>query len=186
VVGEEAFQGIDFTGARAYGLSPEELGERTLATILFTDIVDSTATASRLGDGAWRRLVLEHNDRLRYQIARFRGREIVTTGDGFLALFDGPARAVRCALTMNSALTDLGISIRAGIHTGEVESVGGNAHGISVDTAARIMALAGAGKVLVSGTTHDLLDGSGLAFEQRGPYELKGLVGPRPVFAFVP
>jgi class 3 adenylate cyclase len=166
-------------------VSPEELGERTLATILFTDIVASTVLLSRVGDAAYRRLLLDHNDLLRAELARFRGREIATTGDGFLALFDGPARAVRCASAMHKAVDGLGMKIRIGLHTGEVELVGGNARGIAVHAAARIMALAGPGETLVSGTTHDLLDGSGFAFESRGAHELKGLTGPRPVFAVV-
>ena len=182
VVGDEAYRSIDFTGSRAYGLSPEALGDRSVETIVFTDIVESTAMLARLGDSAWRRILLEHNDRLRYELARFRGREIVTTGDGFLALFDGAARAVRCAAAMQSAVQDLGISIRVGIHTGEVELAAGNVRGIAVHAAARIMALAGPGEVLVSGTTHDLLDGSGFAFKSRGARNLKGLSGGRRVF----
>ena len=138
-----------------------------------------------MGDAEWRRILLDHNDRIRGVIDAFRGREIGTTGDGFLALFDGAARAVRCAAAIAPAVAALGLGVRAGIHTGEVALVGGQARGIAVHTAARVAALAGAGEVLVSGTTHDLLDGSGLHFDDRGAHELKGLDGPRPIFALV-
>jgi class 3 adenylate cyclase len=185
IVGDEQYEEVDFSGAGTYGLSPEELGERSLATILFTDIVDSTATLARLGDAAWQRLLLEHNDRVRHELARFRGREVVTTGDGFLALFDSPARAVRCAVAMHAAVEGLGVRIRAGLHTGEVELVGGNARGLAIHAAARIVGLAGPGETLVSWTTHDLLDGSAFVFEARGLRQLKGLSGPRAVFSVV-
>ena len=120
VVGDTVFDSVEFASARLFGIAPDEEDERTLATILFTDIVDSTASLARLGDKAWRRLLLDHNDALRTELDRFRGREIVTTGDGFLALFDGAARAVRCAAAMIDAVRPLGIEIRAGLHTGEV------------------------------------------------------------------
>ncbi|HEV8403547.1 MAG TPA: adenylate/guanylate cyclase domain-containing protein [Candidatus Limnocylindrales bacterium] len=183
VVGDEVFDAVEFASARLFGIAPDEEDERTLATILFTDIVDSTVTLARLGDKAWRRLLLEHNDVLRSELARFRGREIVDTGDGFLALFDGAARAVRCAAAMTDAVRPLGVDIRAGIHTGEVIVAGGNARGVAVHAAARVAGLAGPGEVLVSGTTRDLLDGSGMRFEDRGAHELKGLEGVRQVFA---
>ena len=185
VVGETAFDAVEFASARNFGLAPDEEDERTLATILFTDIVDSTATLARLGDTAWRRLLLDHNDALRVQLDRFRGREIVTTGDGFLALFDSAARAVRCAAVMGEAVRPLGVEIRAGLHTGEVSIAGGNARGLAVHAAARVAALAGPGEVLITGTTHDLLDGSSLRFEDRGDKELKGLEGVRRIFALV-
>ena len=130
-------------------------------------------------------MLLDHNDALRGELDRFRGREIVTTGDGFLALFDSAARAARCAAAMTEAVRPLGIEIRAGLHTGEVNLTGGNARGVAVHAAARVAALAGAGEVLVSGTTRDLLDGSGLHFEDRGAHELKGLEGVRQVYAVV-
>ncbi len=185
VVGDTALDTVEFTSARVFGIAPDEDDERTLATILFTDIVDSTATLARVGDTAWRRILLDHNDLLRSELDRFRGREIVTTGDGFLALFDGAARAVRCAAAMTDGVRSLGIQIRAGLHTGEVAIAGGNARGVAVHAAARVAALAGPSEVLVSGTTRDLLDGSGLAFEDRGPQELKGLEGVRQVYALV-
>ena len=185
VVGEGAWDTVEFTSARVFGVAPDEDDERVLATILFTDIVDSTATLARLGDTAWRRVLLDHNDLLRSELDRFRGREIVTTGDGFLALFDGAARAVRCAAEMTDAVRRLGVEIRAGLHTGEVTVAGGNARGVAVHAAARVAGLAGRGEVLVSATTRDLLDGSGLHFEDRGAHELKGLEGLRQVYALV-
>ncbi|HAF11520.1 MAG TPA: hypothetical protein DCK98_15760 [Chloroflexi bacterium] len=158
---------------------------RALGTILMTDIVDSTATLERLGDAKWHAALLEHNERLRAQIDRFGGREVRTTGDGFQVLFTGAARGVRCAAAMIDALADLEIRIRTGLHTGEVELTAGNLYGIAVHAAARVSALAGLSEVLVSAVTRDLLDGSGLAFEERGVYELKGLSGPRSVFALI-
>jgi class 3 adenylate cyclase len=130
-------------------------------------------------------VLLAHNDALRGELDRFRGREIVTTGDGFLALFDSAARAVRCAAAMTDAVRPLGVEIRAGLHTGEVNMAGGNARGVAVHAAARLAALAGPGEVLVSGTTRDLLDGSNLRLEDRGTHELKGLEGFRQVYALV-
>ena len=130
-------------------------------------------------------MLLEHNDALRVELDRFRGREIVTTGDGFLALFDSAARAVRCAAAMGVAVRALGVEIRAGLHTGEVSIAGGNARGLAVHAAARVAGLAGPGEVLVTGTTRDLLDGSSLRFEDRGEKELKGLEGVRRIFALV-
>jgi class 3 adenylate cyclase len=183
VVGDETWDTVEFTSARIFGVAPDIDDERVLATILFTDIVDSTQTIARVGDRAWRTLLLEHNDRLRAVLDRHRGREIGTTGDGFLALFDGAARAVRAAAVMAPAVASLGIAIRAGLHTGEVGIAGGQARGLAVHAAARVAALAGPGEVLVSATTHDLLDGSELVFEDRGEHELKGLVGPRRIFA---
>ena len=159
VVGPETWDTAEFTSARVYAVGPQADDERVLATILFTYIVDSTATLARIGDRAWRTLLLEHNDRLRAVLDRHRGREIGTTGDGFLALFDGAARAVRAAAAMTPAVAELGISIRAGLHTGEVGIAGGQARGLAVHAAARVAALAGPGEVLVSATTHDLLDG---------------------------
>jgi class 3 adenylate cyclase len=186
VIGDETFMSTEFASARTYGAAPEGSDERILATILFTDIVDSTASLARLGDTAWRRILLEHNDRLRAELDRFRGIEVDTTGDGFLARFDGAARAVRCAAAMVTAVTDLGIQIRAGLHTGEIILSGGNVRGIAVHAAARISALAGPDEVLVSGTTLELLDGSGLEFTDRGAHELKGLTGARQIYALVP
>ena len=183
VLGDEPWDSVEFTSAREFGLSPEELGERVLATILFSDIVASTALLERLGDRAFAKLLHEHNVRIRAAIDRYRGREIDAAGDGFLALFDGAAKAVHAAALMDPSVAELGARVRVGIHTGEVEIVGGRARGVAVHAAARVAALAGPGEVLVSGTTRDLLDGSGLNFEARGEYELKGLSGARPLFA---
>ena len=183
VLGPEPWESLEFASAHTFGLSPEEFGERVLGTVLFSDIVDSTATLSRLGDYAWTSVLHEHNVRIRAAIDRFRGREIETTGDGFLALFDGAAKAVRAAALMDPGMAELGIRVRVGIHTSDVQIVGGHPRGVGVVAAARVAALAGPGEVLVSGTTRDLLDGSGLHLESRGEHELKGLSGPRTIFA---
>jgi len=181
--GEDGFDSVEFASSRTFAVSPGDEAERVLATILFTDIVGSTTLLEERGDAMWRRLLLEHNARIRAELDRFRGREIITTGDGFLAVFDGAARAVRAADAMTRSVQDLAIEIRAGLHTGEVELVGGQARGVAVHAAARVAALAGPGEVLVTGTTRDLLDGSALVFESRGNVELKGLSGERPIFA---
>jgi class 3 adenylate cyclase len=183
VIGNETWDSVEFTSAREFGLSPDDLGERVLATILFSDIVASTALLERVGDRAFGNLLHEHNVMIRAAIDRFRGREIDSTGDGFLALFDGAARAVNAAALMDPSVAGLGARVRVGIHTGEVEIVGGRARGVAVHAAARVASLGGPGEVLVSGTTRDLLDGSGLSFESRGEHELRGLRGVRPVFA---
>jgi len=183
VIGDEPWDSVEFTSAHAFGVSPEALGERVLATILFSDIVGSTQLAERLGDRAWTSLLHEHNARIRAALDRFRGRELGSAGDGFLALFDGAARAVRAAEQMDPAVADLGLRVRVGVHTGEVEIAGGQARGVAVHAVVRVASLAGAGDVLVTGTTRDLLDGSGLAFEPRGEHELRGLRGPRAIFA---
>ncbi len=183
VIGDEDWCAVEFASAHTYGVPPEDFGERVLATILFSDIVASTATLERLGDHAWSQLLLEHNARIRAAIDRHRGREIDTTGDGFLALFNGAAKAVHAAALMDPAVADLGVRVRVGIHTGEVELAGGAARGVAVHAAARVASLAGPGEVLVSGMTRDLLDGAGLSFNSRGEHELKGLHGARPVFA---
>lgn len=185
VVGDVAYEAIEFASARVFGASNDEQGVRMLGTILMTDIVNSTATLERVGDRKWHETLLEHNDRLRAQIDRFGGREVRTTGDGFQVLFNGAARGVSCAAAMVDALADLDVKIRAGLHTGDVELTAGNLHGIAVHTAARVSALAGPSEVLVSSVTRDLLEGSGLMFEQRGVHELKGLSGARPVFALI-
>jgi class 3 adenylate cyclase len=183
VEGDVPWESVEFTSGQAYGKSPEDLGERVLATIVFSDICDSTATLERIGDTEWARVLREHNERIRAVFDRFRGREIATLGDGFLALFDGVGKAVLAAAAMDPAVADLGIRVRTGVHTGDVAIVGGQARGVAVHAAARVAAMAEPGEVLVSGTTRDLLDGSGLAFEFRGNHELKGLSGMRPIYA---
>jgi class 3 adenylate cyclase len=151
--------------------------ERVLATVLFTDIVGSTARAAELGDRAWRELLERHHNSVRGQIGRFRGSEYDTAGDGFFASFDGPARAIRCACAIRESLSELGLEIRAGLHTGECELLDGKVAGIAVSIGARVAAEAGPGEVLVSQTVKDLVAGSGLAFEDRGAAELKGVPG---------
>ena len=158
------------TGARS---APES--DRVLATVLITDIVGSTERAAALGDAGWRDLLAAHHEVVRRGLERYRGREIGMTGDGFLATFDGPARAVRCACAVAQAVRRLGIDVRAGLHTGEVEYVGENVAGIAVHTAARVAALAGPGEVLVSSTVKDLVAGSGLRLAERGTHALKGV-----------
>jgi class 3 adenylate cyclase len=172
-VGEERYEAIEFAGARIFAAPAD--GERVLAAMLVTDIVDSTAHLKRLGDSAWRELLMDHNHQARIEINRFRGREIHTTGDGFLAVFDGPARAVRCAQAIGASTGRLGIAIRAGVHAGEVEFLADNVRGLAVHQAARVAGAAKAGEVLVSSTTKFLLAGSGLAFDSAGMHELKGL-----------
>lgn len=157
--------------------------ERVLATVLFTDIVASTNHAARLGDEAWRELLDRHNEIVREQLERWRGRELKTLGDGFLATFDGPARAVRCARAMIDALTELGIEVRAGLHTGECELVDGDVAGIAIHLGARIGALAQGGEVLVSSTVKDLVVGSELRFIDRGVHALRGVPGEWRVYA---
>lgn len=185
VVSDEPFEAVEFASASAhdYARSSDALDGRVLSTILFSDIVDSTAKLERLGDRAWVKLLREHNQRIRLVIDQHHGREVSMLGDGFLALFDGATRAALAAAQMDGAVSELGLRVRVGLHTGEVEISGGQARGIAVHAAARIAALAGPGEVLVSGTTRDLLDGSKLDFESRGKHELKGLSGPRPIFA---
>jgi class 3 adenylate cyclase len=182
VVGDEPWVTVEWTSARSFGVPPEGPGERVLATVLFTDIVDSTATLERIGDAAWRELLFTHNRLLREELNVFRGREVATTGDGFLAVFDGATRAVRCGVAMARSAEGLGIAIRVGVHTGEVEFVGPDARGLAVHAAARVMSAAGSGEVLVSSTTKDLLDGSGLVLEDAGAHELKGIAGERHLY----
>jgi len=157
--------------------------ERVLATVLFTDIVDSTATAVELGDARWRELVQAHHGLVRRQLARYRGTEIDTAGDGFFASFDGPARAIRCACAISEGVRELGIEIRAGLHTGECERIDQKVGGIAVNIGARVAAEAEAGEVLVSSTVKDLVAGSGIAFRERGVAELKGVPGEWRLFA---
>ncbi len=160
----------------------ETLGEDTgansvLATLLFTDLVDSTTHAHRLGDRRWAELVERHHGAVRGQLRRFRGAEVDTAGDGFFATFDGPARAIRCGQAIRDALSELDLDVRVGIHTGECALAGGKPSGIAVSTGARVAAVAAAGEVLVSQTVKDLVAGSGIAFAERGEQELKGVPG---------
>ena len=160
------------TGAR-HAVEPD----RVLATVLFTDMVGATKKAAALGDRRWRDLLDGHNVLVRRELARFRGREVKTAGDGFFAAFDGPARAVRCACAVSRGMQSLGLEVRAGLHTGECEVMGENMGGIAVHIGARIAALAGPGEVLVSSTVKDLVAGSGLSFRHHGAAALKGVEG---------
>jgi class 3 adenylate cyclase len=182
VVGDEPWVSVDFEAMRTYGKQRDAQDERILASIVFTDIVDSTRRAAELGAERWRDLVGEHNRKAATAIDRHRGQLIKTTGDGVLGQFDGAERAVRGAAAIRDAAEALGLAIRAGVHTGEVQTVAGDIRGIAVHTAARIMAVAGSGEILVSGTVMDLLDGSGLTFEDAGIHELKGLHGSRQLY----
>ena len=148
-----------------------------LATVLFTDIVDSTGRAASLGDRRWASLLDSHDERVREQLRRFSGRELNTTGDGFVASFDGPARAIRCAQAIGEATEALGVKVRMGLHTGECEVRGNDLGGLAVHIAARILGAAGPGELLVSNTVKDLVVGSGIEFEDRGEQELRGVPG---------
>jgi class 3 adenylate cyclase/pimeloyl-ACP methyl ester carboxylesterase len=165
------------------GQHAEVADDRVLATVLFTDIVDSTRRAAQIGDRDWRALLDAHDAVVRSQLSRFRGREVNTSGDGFLAMFDGPQRAIRCAMAIRDAVQALGIELRAGLHTGEVEVRGDDIGGIGVHIGARVSALAGPNDVLVSSTLRDLVIGSGLEFEARGTHQLKGVPGEWHLFA---
>jgi class 3 adenylate cyclase len=165
------------------GTRPGPALDRVLATVLFTDIVGSTVTAAEIGDQRWSELLTMHHEAVRGELERFRGREVDTTGDGFLALFDGPARAIQCALAIRDNLQGFGIDIRAGLHTGEIVSVGDDVRGIAVHTGARVAALADRAEVLVSRTVVDLVAGSGIAFIDRGEHTLKGVPGIWKLFA---
>ena len=157
--------------------------DRVLATVLFTDIAGSTARAAEIGDRAWTQLIDRHDEAIRRQLDRWRGREVETAGDGFLATFDGPARAVRCATSVVDAIRELGLDVRAGVHTGEVEVADGNVRGIAVHIGSRVAALAAPGEVLVSRTVVDLVAGSGIAFTDRGEHSLKGVPNVWQLFA---
>jgi class 3 adenylate cyclase len=159
--------------------------DRVLATVLFTDVVGSTERAALLGDRGWRELLESHHAAVRRELVRWRGNEVDTAGDGFLATFDGPARAIRCALAVRDAVRPLELELRAGLHTGEVERVGERVAGIAVHTGARVSAAAAPGEVLVSQTVKDLVAGSGIEFEERGEHELKGVPGTWRLYAVV-
>jgi class 3 adenylate cyclase len=159
------------------GLAPERTPDRVLATLLFSDIVDSTPQTASIGDSAWRDLLERHNAIVRGALARYEGEEIDSSGDGFFASFDGPGRAIACARALHEELAALGLQIRVGIHTGECERIDGKLGGIAVPIGARIMDVAGAGEVLVSATVRDLVAGSEIEFEDRGAHELKGVPG---------
>jgi class 3 adenylate cyclase len=160
------------TGARG-----EHLPDRVLTTVVFTDLVGSTERAASMGDRRWRGVLQDHHAVVREELARWRGVEVKATGDGFLATFDGPARAIRCAASVAEAMGTLGLEVRAGLHTGELEVMDGDLGGLAVHIASRVMNLAGPNEVLVSGTVKDLVVGSGIDFEERGERELRGVPG---------
>jgi class 3 adenylate cyclase len=183
VEGDEELVMVDWAGGAGFDPASGE-GARVLATILFTDIVDSTDQARQKGDAAWKRTVAMHEDIVRTVLVRFGGREIETAGDSFLIVFDGAERAIRCGLELIDALAAIAVSIRVGIHSGEVALSDERVSGLAVNAAARVLAEAGSGEVLVSGTTRDLVEGtSGLAFESRGRHHLKGLGREHELFA---
>src|SRR5262249_11182622 len=180
LLGDRVYEEI---AAFVRSLQEEVEPETVLATILFTDIVGSTAKAAELGDRAWADLVRRHHALVRALLDRLRGRELDTAGDGFFAAFDGPIRAIRCATTIRASVRDLGLEVRAGLHTGECEIVGEKLCGLAVNIGARVAAQAQPGEVLVTSTVKDLVAGSDIAFAERGPAELKGVPGEWQLFA---
>jgi class 3 adenylate cyclase len=182
IIGDEAFVGIEWEGLRTWG-AQLGVGQRTLLTLLITDVVASTETAARLGELRWSDLLARHNELARRAIARHRGREVNTTGDGFLIAFDGAARAIECGMEIIAAARTLDLEVRAGVHTGEVEVVGTDVRGIAVHEVARISAAAAPGQVLVSEVTRTLAAGSDLAFDGGSDHQLKGIDGTRRLYA---
>lgn len=185
VVGDDPVVLFDVSPSVA-AFATHTVAERFLVTLLFTDIVGSTRTAEGLGDVAWQAVVALHDRLVRQEIDRFRGREIRRTGDGFLVTFDGAARAVRCAMAIRTAVGTLGLLVRIGVHTGEVELTAGQLQGLALHAAARVMELAEPDEVLMSSTTRDLLAGSGIDGTPKGAYDLRGLTGPRMLYAVRP
>ena len=185
VVGDEPWVSVDFEAMRAYGRAEPAGGRRMLFSILFTDIVGSTAQAVARGPAAWRNIVSRHNELAEREIDRHEGRLVKTTGDGVIGLFDSAERAVRAGAALGDVLRPLGILVRAGVHSGEVELAPGDVRGVAVHAAARIMALASPDDVWVSATVRELVDGTGLEFADRGLHELKGLPGQRQLYALV-
>jgi class 3 adenylate cyclase len=183
VDGDEELVMVDWAGGAGFDVQAGE-SARVMATILFTDMVGSTELAEKAGDAAWKRTVAMHDDVVRTVLVRFGGREVETAGDSFLVVFDSAERAIRCGLELVEALAAIQTPIRVGIHSGEVASTADHIRGVAVHAAARILAEAGAGEVLVSATTHDLAEGAtGLAFESKGRYRLKGLEREHDLFA---
>jgi class 3 adenylate cyclase len=181
VIGEVPAVLIDVQGVLGWAKAADA-GDRFLTTLLFTDIVGSTEMAERLGDRGWKQLLNSHDGAVRGLFERYRGHEAGTTGDGFVATFDAPAQAIRCALAISAASNGLGVQDRVGVHTGEVEMADGELRGLAVHLAARIMNAAGPGEVYVSATARELASGAGIDFEDRGSHELKGFAGARQLF----
>ena len=179
VIGDEPCVGVQWSGPRSWGVPLFAAGERVLRTMLFTDIVDSTRMLERLGDAAWRERLADYEERATEALKRFRGAKVTGTGDGFLAAFDGAASAIRCAIAVRNEGSRLDLRTRSGIHTGEVELVDSDVHGVAVHVAARIVALAEPEEILVSGTTYELVAGANLTFADRGMFELRGMTGAR-------
>lgn len=182
VLGDVPFVTIDWTGARGWLAPLEAMTERVLATVLFTDIVDSTGLALRLGDRAWTDRLASHEARTRETLRRFRGREIKMTGDGVLATFDGAARAVRCADTLRRDARDLGLTLRSSVHTGEIEIDGDEVRGVTVHEASRMLALAEPDTIVISETTRTFTSDLRLDLDDRGVFELRGIPGPRHLY----
>ena len=186
VVGDTPVVQFDFAGMRTFALPAASRSERILATLVCTDVVDSTATAEKVGPAAWRTLLTELNAASRRQIDKYRGKVAANTGDGLISLFDGAERGVRCAMAISEEATKLGLGLRCGVHTGEVELLPDNVRGVAVHIVSRVTALGGAGEVLVSGTTYELVADSDLHFEDRGAHELKGVTGARQIWVLTP
>lgn len=184
-IGDEPCVQVEWSGIRAWAGFPTGIHSRVLATLLLTDLVGSTARAAELGDARWRQLLSEHFEAARAELERFGGREVATTGDGMLATFEGPARALHSAAAIRRRARSAGIQVRAGVHVGEVELVGQDVRGVTVHEAARIMATAGPDEILVSDITRALAGAAGLAFEDRGTHTFKGLDGEWRLAAFV-
>ena len=186
VIGDVPWVTIEWGGSgRALQAALDDSRTRIVATVMFTDIVDSTARLTAVGDAAWKDLLFEHNARLRAELNVQRGREVKTTGDGFLAVFDSPTRAARAATAMIASARASGLPIRVGMHTGEVELIDGDVRGIAVHAAARVLSMAGTSEALLSSTTAALLEGSGIDVEEAGSHELKGLTGARQLYRLV-
>ena len=184
-IGDAPCIAIEWVGNRAYMGFRAGMQDRVTATLLMTDLVGSTAEAVRMGDMVWREVLARHLGAAREQIVLFHGREVETTGDGMLAMFDGTARALRCAASIREAARHSGLRVRVGVHVGEVDVVGTGLRGVALHETARIMAVAAPDEILVSETTRAVALSSGLSFEDRGPHELKGLSGARTLFAYV-
>ncbi len=186
VEGDEPYVNVEWQPSVAFGQSEGGDFDRIVATLLVTDIVDSTARAIDVGDAAWRDLLARHDQAVRSQLDRFRGREVTTTGDGFVAVFDGAERAIRAAQQIGRAASTIGLEVRAGVHTGEIELEGDNVRGVAMHITTRIAALAGPGEVYASWATRELLAGSAIGFTDRGLHALKGLSEERRVYLVEP
>jgi class 3 adenylate cyclase len=183
VAGDEPLEAFNWTGAKTWLDPLQPLADRIVATLVLTDVVDSTGVAVRIGERVFTDLVASLETRSREAVDRYRGRIVKTTGDGLLATFDGAARAVRCAIALRATAADLGLPIRAAVHTGEIELADDDIRGLAIHEASRMLAVAGAGDIVVSATTADLSRDSGLVLEDRGEHELRGLPGTRHLFA---